>query len=190
MSYHSEKEIEMVEMIELERENKRDRLNSSFESAKDDEEKGDGEKSPKMKKKKGSKDAEKRLYHDVLAYSKLIIDIGERIEENDKDILSLIGCYNPVLRECPDQAIEMMIKTSAEWTERKEKFIKAINYMNYEENEEELENNSIENLSEILLTEIINRISCYCNQCEKYYFIEIEFELTLLTYKVFSEYDA
>ena len=39
MSYHSEKEIEMVEMIELERENKRDRLNSSFESAKDDDEK-------------------------------------------------------------------------------------------------------------------------------------------------------
>jgi len=176
MSYHSEKEIEMVEMIELERENKRDRLNSSFESAKDDDEKGDGEKSPKMKKKKGSKDAEKRLYHDILAYSKLIIDIGEEIGENDKDILSLIGCYTPVLRECPDQAIEMMIKRSAEWTERKEKFIKAINYMNYGENEKELENNSIENLSEILLTEIINRMSCYCNQCDQYYFIEIKDE--------------
>ena len=56
MSYHSEKEIEMEEIIELERElareNKRDRLNSSFESAKDDDEKGDGEKSPKMKKRK------------------------------------------------------------------------------------------------------------------------------------------
>ena len=65
MSYHSKKEIEMVEMIELKRElvreNKRDRLNSSFESAKDDDEKGDGEKSPKMKKKKGSKDAEKKI---------------------------------------------------------------------------------------------------------------------------------
>ena len=51
MSYHSEKETEMLEMIELERENKRDRLNSSFESVNDDNEKGDGEKSPNMKKK-------------------------------------------------------------------------------------------------------------------------------------------
>ena len=91
----SEKEVEMVE---IERENKRDRLNTSFESAKDDDEKGDGEKSPKIKKKKGSKDAEKRLYHDILAYSKLVIDIGEEIGENDKDILSLFGCYTPVLR--------------------------------------------------------------------------------------------
>ena len=43
---------EEVEMVELERENKRDRLNTSFESAKDDDEKSDGEKSPKMKKRK------------------------------------------------------------------------------------------------------------------------------------------
>merc|ERR1712215_130138 len=96
--------------------------------------------------------------HDILAYSKLLSVIGEEIEENEKDILSLIGCYTPVLREGPDQATEMMIKRSAEWTERKEKFIKAINYVNYGENEIELENNSIENLSEILLTEIMNKI--------------------------------
>merc|ERR1712215_618763 len=108
--------------------------------------------------------------------SKLIIDIGEEIGENDKDILSLIGCYTPVLRECPDQAIEMMIKRSVEWSERKEKFIKAIKYMNYGENEKELESKSIENLSEILLTEIINRMSCFCNQCEQYYYIEIQDE--------------
>ena len=40
----SEREVEMVEMG---RENKRDRLNTSFESAKDDDEKGDGEKAQK-----------------------------------------------------------------------------------------------------------------------------------------------
>merc|ERR1712215_175390 len=61
-------------------------------------------------------------------------------------------------------------------TERKEKFIKAINYVKYGENEKELENNSIENLSEILVTGIMNRMSCYCNQCEKYYLIEIQDE--------------
>merc|ERR1712236_42035 len=108
------------------------------------------------------------------AYSKLLNVIGEEIRENAKDILSLFGCYTPVLRECPDQATEMMIKRSAEWTERKEKFIKAINYVKYGENEKELENNSIENLSVILISEIMNRMSCYCNQCEKYYFIEIQ----------------
>merc|ERR1712002_695707 len=111
------------------------------------------------------------------AYFKLLKVLGDELgEENDKDILSLFGCYTPVLRECPDQATEMMIKISDEWPERKEKFIKAKNYVKYGENEKELENDSIENLSEILITEIMNRMSCYCNQCEKYYFIEIQDE--------------
>ena len=39
-----------------------------------------------------------------------------------------------------------------------------------------LEKNSIETLSEMLLSEIINRMSCYCNQCDQYYFIEIQDE--------------
>ena len=127
---------EEVVMVEIEESNKRDRSNTSFESVKDDDEKDDGEKSPKPKKKKESKDAEQRLFHDILAYSKLLKVIGEEIgEENDKDILSLFGCYTPVLRECPDQAIEMMTKISTGWTERKEKFIKAINYVKYGEKE-------------------------------------------------------
>merc|ERR1712002_93170 len=67
-----------------------------------------------------------------------------------------------------------MIKISDEWTERKEKFIKAINYVKYGENVKELENDSIENLSEILITEIMNRMSCYCSQCEKCYFVELQ----------------
>ena len=52
-------------------------------------------------------------------------DVGK----NDKDIMSLIGCYTPVYRDCQDQAIEMMNKISTGWTERKKKFIKAINFV-------------------------------------------------------------
>ena len=36
-----------------------------------------------------------------------------------------------------------------------------------------MENESVELLSEILITEIMNRMSSYCNQCENYYFVEI-----------------
>ena len=88
----------------------------------------------------------------------------------------MIGCYTPVLRDCPDQAIEVITKISTGWTERKEKFIKAINYVKYGEKEKELENKSIKHLSEILITEIMNRMSSYCNRCENYYFVEIEDE--------------
>ena len=105
-----------VEMAEREETNKRDRADTSFESVKEDD-----QKSPRHKKKKVSKDAEQRLYHDIIAQSKLLKAVGE---ENDKEIMSLIGCYTPVYRDCPDQAIEMMNKISTGWTERKKKFIK------------------------------------------------------------------
>ena len=39
--------------------------------------------------------------------------------------MQLIGCYTPVYRDCPDQAIEMMNKISTGWTERKKNFIEA-----------------------------------------------------------------
>merc|ERR1711895_257960 len=68
-----------------------------------------------------------------------------------------------------------MTKINTGWTERKEKFIKAINYVKYEEKEKELENKSIEHLSEFLITEIMNRMSSYCNQCENYYFVEVDY---------------
>merc|ERR1712033_135570 len=109
-------------------------------------------------------------YYDIIAQSKLLKAVGG---ENEKEILSLIGCYTPVYRDCPDQAIEMMNKISTGWTERKKKFIKAINNVKCGEIEKELENESVELLSEILITEIMNRMSSYCNQCGDYYFVEI-----------------
>ena len=111
---NGENEVEMVEES-----NKRDRGNISLESVEDDQ------RSPQHKKTKVSKDAEKRLCHDVIAQSKLLEKAAG--EENDKEIISLIGCYIPVYRDCPDQAIEMMNKISTGWTERKKKIIKAIN---------------------------------------------------------------
>ena len=107
---------EEVERIEIEESNKRDRVNTSLESVKDDD-----QKSPQHKKKKESKDAEQRLYYDILAHSKLLKAIGE---ENDKDIISLFGCYTPVLRECPDQAIEMMTKISTDGQKKRKNLLK------------------------------------------------------------------
>merc|ERR1712066_410533 len=87
-------------------------------------------------------------------------------EKKEKEIISLIGCYIPVYRDCPDQAIVVMNKISTGWTERKEKFIEAINFVRCGGVEETLENESIENLSEILYTEILSRMSNFCNQLE------------------------
>merc|ERR1712121_411628 len=78
-------------------------------------------------------------------------------EENDKEIISLIGCYIPVYRDCPDHAIEMMNKISPGWTERKKKFIEAISFARCGEIEKELESESVELLSEILYNEILSR---------------------------------
>merc|ERR1712121_316836 len=138
-----------VDMASREETNKRDRGNISLDSVEDDQ------KSPQNKKTKVSKDAEKRLCHDVIAQSKLLEKAAG--EENDKEIISLIGCYIPVYRDCPDQAIEMMYKVSTGWTERKKKFIEAINFVRCGEIEKELENESVELLSEILYTEILEQ---------------------------------
>merc|ERR1712121_591234 len=97
------------------------RGNTSLESVEDDQ------RSPQHKKIKVSKDAEKRLCHDIMAQSKLLEKAAG--EEKEKEIISLIGCYIPVYRDCPDQAIEMMNKISTGWTERKKKFIEAINFV-------------------------------------------------------------
>ena len=110
-----------VDMVEREESNKRDRGNISLESVEDDQ------RSPQHKKTKVSKDAEKRLCHDIMALSKLLEKAAG--EEKEKEIISLIGCYIPVYRDCPDQAIEMMNKISTGWTERKMKFIEALNFV-------------------------------------------------------------
>merc|ERR1712121_576257 len=52
--------------------------------------------------------------------------------------------------------------------------IEAIKFVRCGEVEETLENESIEDLSEILCTEILGRMSNFCNQCGDYYFVEKE----------------
>ena len=118
-----EEELDRIEKEESQK--KRDIANVSRETIMNDD-----QKSPQQKKKKENKDAEQRLYHDIIAHSKLLKAIGE---ERDREIISLISCYMPVLRDCPDQAIETMTKISCGWTNRKEKIIKAINYVKYGE---------------------------------------------------------
>ena len=124
--------------IEMKESNKRDRGDISIESVEDDQ------KSPSHKKQRISKDAEKRMCQDIMALSKLLKKAAEDKEE--KETISLIGCYIPICRDCPDQAIAMMNKISIGWTERKEKFIEAINFVRCGA-VETLENESIEILS-------------------------------------------
>merc|ERR1712121_600012 len=52
--------------------------------------------------------------------------------------------------------------------------IEAIKFVRCGEVEETLENESIEDLSEIVCTEILGRMSNFCNQCGDYYFVEKE----------------
>jgi len=161
-SYEENRENE----VEMKESNKRDRGDISIESVEDDQ------KSPSHKKQRISKDAEKRMCQDIMALSKLLEKAVE--DKEKKETISLIGCYIPICRDCPDQAIGMMNKISTGWTERKEKFIEAINFVRCGGVEETLENESIEDLSEILCTEILGRMSNFCNQCGDYYFVEKE----------------
>merc|ERR1711867_267028 len=120
--------------------NKRDRGDISIESVEDDQ------KSPSHKKQRISKDAEKRMCQDIMALSKLLKKAAEDKEE--KETISLIGCYIPICRDCPDQAIGMMIKISTDWTERKEKFIEAINFVRCGEVEETLKSSALKSWAE------------------------------------------
>ena len=53
--------------------------------------------------------------------------ITENIE--DKAIVDLIDKFSPVIRSFPDQIKQDMLDLTAEWSEKKEIFIKAINFM-------------------------------------------------------------
>ena len=53
--------------------------------------------------------------------------IMEHIE--DKSIVDLIDKFSPVIRSFPDQIKQDMLDLTAEWSEKKDIFIKAINFM-------------------------------------------------------------
>ena len=76
------------------------------------------------------------------------------------------------MRDCLDIILQAMMRCSEDWEDREENFIKAIILIKQEHFEKKEE--SIEQLSEILLGEILNRMSRYCRDCKEYYVIKLD----------------
>ena len=141
--------------------------------------------SPHAKKKKTEDESENRLMEDVKAMSKLLMmPIGANKSVNN-EIKKLIGCYNPTLRECPDQITEMMIKVSESFSERKKAYHQAIFLVADEERVNILKPKLLndeydcDQLSNILTAEITNRMSNLCYDCETYYTINLNEEIKI-----------
>ena len=141
--------------------------------------------SPHAKKKKTEDESEKRLMEDVKAMSKLLMmPIGVSKNVNH-EIKKLIGCYNPTLRECPDQITEMMIKVSESFSERKKAYYQAIFLIADEERANILKPKLLndkydyDQLSNILTAEITNRMSNLCYDCETYYTVNLDEEIKI-----------
>ena len=91
-----------------------------------------------------------------------ISGITENIE--DKLIVELIDKFSPVIRNFPDQIKQDMLDFSAEWSEKKEIFIKAINFIipdrkdSKSKKTKELEEMCIEQLCELFFGCSVERI--------------------------------
>ena len=107
-----------------------------------------------------------------------ISGITENIE--DKLIVELIDKFSPVIRNFPDQIKQDMLDFSAEWLEKKEIFIKAINFIipdrkdSKSKKTKELEEMCIERLCELLVREIENRMPKYCRKCKEHYIVKLK----------------
>ena len=102
----------------------------------------------------------------------VLSDITEIVKE--KEMNEIIHKFSPVIRNFPDQIKKEMLESTVDWTERKNIFIGAIKYVikgreDEPNKESELEETSIERLSEILIREIENRMPKHCRQCNMYY---------------------
>ena len=104
----------------------------------------------------------------------ILSEITEIVKE--KEINEIISKFSPVIRNFPDQIKKEMLESTVDLIERKNMFIGAIKYVikgrDEPSKESELEEASIERLSEILIREIENRMPKSCRQCNKYYIVK------------------
>ena len=147
--------------------NKRDR--DMLTPDKEDPNKDSGEKSPTHKKMKGYEIDEEKLVEDIKVVSELI----NKVESPEAK--TLISCYMPALSCAPEIIMNNMKESSKDWSNRREAFASAIKSITNENNgdKDELGNKSIEELSEILIGELQNRMSRYCRECEQLYNIKL-----------------
>ena len=102
--------------------------------------------------------------------------ITENIE--NKLVIELIDKFSPVIRNFPEQIKQEMLDLSIEWSNKREIFIGAINFVihgrKYENNKKnEFKEISTERLSELLVREIENRMPKYCRKCKEHYIVKI-----------------
>ena len=146
-----------------------------------------GGRSPDKKRKKdnGSKTKPKMMtFKDLTedpAYEAETVALSGIIEYiEDKSIVDLIDKFSPVIRSFPDQIKQDMLDLSAEWSEKKEIFIKAINFIipdrkdSENNNTQKLKEMCIEGLCELLVREIENRMPKYCRKCKEHYIVKLE----------------
>ena len=146
-----------------------------------------GGRSPDKKRKKdgGSKTKSKMMtFKDLTedpgyeAETMALSGIMEHIE--DKSIVDLIDKFSPVIRSFPDQIKQDMLDLTAEWSEKKEIFIKAINFMipdrkgRENNNTQKLKEMCVEGLCELLVRGIENRMPKYCRKCKEHYIVKLE----------------
>lgn len=128
----------------------------------------------KMEILKGLKDDQDESLVEI--ETKVISGLIDNIDE--KNVRTLIECFNPVIRNSPDYIKEQMLDCSREWENRKDTFIGTINYIvhgsqNSMEKEEQMQVMGIERLSETLIREIENRMPKYCRKCEEWYTVKL-----------------
>ena len=105
----------------------------------------------------------------------VLSEITEIVKE--KEINEIIYKFSPVIRNFPEQIKKEMLESTVDLIERKNMFKGAIKYVikgreDEPSKESELEELSIERLSEILIREIENRMPKNCRQCKKYYIVK------------------
>ena len=93
------------------------------------------------------------------------------IDTDDKKIEKLINCYNPIICGDYDLMKKHMFDLSEDWSNRVDTFKAAIKFVVNDENESESLNSNIEELAEILLSAIENRMPKYCADCKVWYVV-------------------
>ena len=109
--------------------------------------------------------------------TRVISGLIENIDENN--VRALIESFNPIIRSSPDHIKQTMLECSEWWESGKNTYIGAINYMAQGRQEkssieEKLEEKSLEELCEILIREIENRMPKHCGQCDEYYMVQLK----------------
>ena len=112
----------------------------------------------------------------AVVYSTRVISKLE-IDTNDRKVIELINCYNPVLYGDFDMMKKHMFDVSEGWNDKEKIYKTAIMYV-LNDGKECLEND-IDQLAETLLATIENRMPNFCKDCNIWYIVSRENDPTV-----------